>query len=56
MKLHLFRDEDGQAMLEYSILSSMMVVATMVVYQSGWVFHMQENLRQTLVIIGLPFP
>ncbi len=49
--------DKGQAMLEYALLSSLVVVAGIAFYTvSGWFEGIQNFLADLLLGISLPFP
>ena len=48
--------EDGQAMLEYVLLTTVVVVLSMASYFTGWVQGIQSNLQMVLLLVSLPCP
>lgn len=49
--------QDGQAMLEYVLLTSLVVVASFAVYVRGsWFSAVQQVVHDALTVITLPIP
>lgn len=48
--------EDGQAMLEYVLLTTVVVVLSISSYLTGWVQGIQSNLQMVLLLVSLPCP
>jgi len=48
--------EDGQAMLEYVLLTTVVVVLSISSYLTGWVQGIQGNLQMVLLLVSLPCP
>ncbi len=52
----LTNDCGGQAMVEYVLLTVLVVVGSMVMYVNGWVPDIRRQLHDVLAVVSLPFP
>ncbi|NCC52767.1 MAG: hypothetical protein EOM20_16350 [Spartobacteria bacterium] len=52
----LRNDESGQAMLEYALLTVIVVIASMASYMTGWMPGIRQQIHDILAVVSLPFP
>ena len=50
------KEESGQAMLEYVLLTVIVVIGAMVTYVAGWLPDIQQQVHDILAVVSLPFP
>lgn len=55
--MKLFRlDNKGQAMAEYALLTSFVVITGIAVYSTGWFGAVQQYVHDVLSNVSLPMP
>ena len=52
----LREDCGGQAMLEYALLTVIVVVGSMATYVNGWLPDIRRLVHDVLAMVTLPFP